>query len=150
MSGYMSLETSSKEQTSGNSIAGGSIKMRHLSPELFLELQLIKIHNHEGVNSLRLKRAATPEAVAGYQPYERVEHGVAQWTGSASGSGSVALTFGTAFKDVPEVFVTVQGRASVDCYTTTNTPTTTGVTIYWALGTGTATAINLTWLALGR
>ena len=147
---YLGLETSPKEQTSGNSIAGGSIKMRHLSPELFLEIQLIKIHNHEGVNSLRLNRAATPNVVAGYQPYERVEHGVAQWTGSASSSGSVALTFGTPFKDIPEVFVTVQGRTTVDCYTTTNTPTPTGVTIYWALGAGTATAIDLTWIAIGR
>ena len=147
---YLDLETAPKEQTSGNSIAGGSIKMRHLSPELFLEIQLIKIHNHEGVNSLRLSKSATPGMVAGYQPYERVEHGVVVWTGAASGSGSVALTFGKAFKDVPEVFITVQGRASVDCYTTTNTPTTTGVTIYWALGTGTATSISLTWMALGR
>lgn len=150
MPGYLGLETSPKEQTSGNSIAGGSMKMRHLSPELFLEVQLIKIHNHEGVNSLRLNKAATPSMVAGYQPYERIEHGVAVWTGGAADSGSVALTFGTAFKDIPEVFVTVQGRASVDVYVTTNTPTSTGVTIYWALGAGTATQMDLTWIAVGR
>lgn len=147
---YLDLETSPKEQTSGSSIAPGSIKMRHLSPELFLEIQLIKIHNHEGVNSLRLYKSATPSMIAGYQPGERVEHGVAQWTGGAAGSGSVALTFGQVFKDIPEVFAIVQGRASVDCFVTTNTPTQSGVTIYWALNAGSATAIDITWIAIGR
>jgi hypothetical protein len=147
---YLSLETAPKEQTSGSSIADGSVKMRHLSPELFLEIQLIKLHNHEGVTSVRLGKNASPYSIAGYQPTERVEHGVAVWTGVAAGSASVALTFGKAFRDTPEVFVTVQGRSSVDCYVTTNTPTTTGVTIYWALGSGTETQVDLTWLAIGR
>lgn len=147
---YLELETSPKEQTSGSSIAPGSIKMRHLSPELFLEIQLIKIHNHQGVNSLRLEKAATPSMVAGYMPGERVEHGVATWTGSAAGSGSIVLTFGEAFKEAPEVFAIPQGRSSVDVYVTTNTPSQTGVTIYWALGAGTATSMPISWLAIGR
>lgn len=44
-----------KTLTTGDSIAPGSISVRHLAPDLFSEIQKIKLHNHSGVNSVQIK-----------------------------------------------------------------------------------------------
>lgn len=146
---YLTRETEGKARTTGEDIAPGAIELRHLSPGLFLELQLIKLHRHLGAESQVLDSGATPESVRGYTPTERVEHDVATWTGGASASGSVALTFGTAFTGIPDVIAIASGRASSDIKITTSTPTTTGVTLYWKLDSGTATSVDICYFVIG-
>lgn len=148
--GYLEFQTKPKALTTGDDIGKGQFGLKHLSPPLFLELQFIKLHTHKGVDSRRLEAEATPESVKGFRPLEREEHGVVTWTGGAASSGSVALTFGTAFTEAPEVFVTPQG-GDVNIQAVTNTPSVTGVTIYWKDDTaGNETSVKIAWLAKGR
>lgn len=144
---YLESNLKHKALTGENDIEKGSMGLKHLAPPLFLELQFIKLHTHKGIDSRKLEAEATPEMVRAFRPLEREEHGVANWTGSAT-SGSVVLTFGTAFTEVPDVFVTPQD-GDVNIQSVTNTPTATGVTIYWK-STTTETAVNIAWLAKGR
>ncbi len=147
---YLQANTLPKGLTQGQDIFRGSVGLEHLTPQLFLELQLIKIHTHKGSDSRQLDADATPEMVRGYRPKEREEHGVAQWSGGSSSSGAVVLTFGTPFSEPPEVFVTAQD-GSANIIVGTNVPTTTGVTIYWKDDTAAGhTAMNLAWLAKAR
>lgn len=148
---YLSLETTPKEKTSGDSIAPGTIKMRHFSAEVFLEFQLIKLHNHLGTNSLRLGRNAYPDAVAGFYPYERVEHANSEWTGSASAAGSLAITFGNAFKNAPTVVANVISATGADFLVSIGSLTTTGFTVYWEdIVPANHTSVTISWLAIGK
>ena len=148
--GYLQRETLPKALTSNDDINKGEISLKHLHPGLFLEINFIKLHNHSGIDSRQLGSNATPEMVKAYRPNEREEHGLATWTGSAASNGSVVLTFGTAFSEVPEVFAVAQsGNANI--IIGTNTPTATGVTIYWRDETAaTRTSLVIAWLAKGR
>lgn len=146
---YLEFQTKPKALTGKDDIGQGQMQLKHLSPPLFLELQFIKLHTHKGVDSRKLEAEATPEVVKAFRPSEREEHGTATWTGSAS-SGSIVLTFGTAFTEVPDVFVTPQD-GDVNIQAVTNTPTASGVTIYWKNDTGgTETSVTIAWLAKGR
>jgi len=147
---YLQFKTTPKAVTEGGDVGSGQIELRHVNPAFFLELQLIKLHTHEGSDSRKLDAEATPAMIRGFQIGERVEHGTATWAGSASAAGSIALTFGTVFNVAPTVFVTVQSGNSN--YTVgINTPTTTGVTIYWEdLTATTHTSLNIGWIAIGR
>lgn len=148
---YLTLETSPKEKTSGDSIAPGTIKMRHFSSEVFLESQLIKLHNHLGTNSLRLGRNAYPDAVAGFYPYERVEHANSEWTGSASAAGSLAITFGNTFKNAPTVVANVISATGADFLVSIGSVTTTGFTVYWEdIVPANHTSVTISWLAIGK
>lgn len=148
--GYLDLQLLPKGLTGGSDVAGGQIALRHLNPPLFLELQLVKLHSHQGADSRQLPAGATPEMVRGYTPREREEHGVAEWTGSASATGSLTLTFAQPFLSAPDVFVTAQdGNANI--IVGTNTPVATEVTIYWRDATGSNhTTLDIAWLAKGR
>lgn len=148
--GYLDQDLNPKGLTTGAEIAEGSIELRHLSAPLFLELQNIRLHNHEGSVSKRLGPNAVPENLAGYSTYERVEHYKATWTGSASSSGGLAVTFNKEFRNAPTVIAIGTGRASADLRVTTNTVTTTGCTVYWALSSGTATSIDLHIMVIGK
>lgn len=148
--GYLSRELQPKALTSENDVGKGEISLKHLRADLFLELNFIKLHNHTGIDSRQLTATATPEMVKAYRPNEREEHGVAAWSGAAASNGSVILTFAVSFSEIPDVFVTAQdGNANI--IVGTNTPTVSGVTIYWKDHTGaTHTNMNLAWLAKAR
>lgn len=148
---YLSGNLLPKALTQGPDIAKGQIGVDKVDPGMFLQLQLIKLHTHQGSDSRTLEAEATPEMVKAYAPREREEHGVATWTGSAAASGSIALTFGTAFKVAPEVYAIPSGQSNANKQVTTSTPTTTGVTLYWKDDTAaTTTSVPITWLAKGR
>jgi len=150
MPGYLKFKVTPKAVTEGGDIGSGEIQLKHVHPAFFLELQLIKLHTHEGSDSRTLDPEATPGMVRGFQTKERVEHGVATWTGSASATGSINLTFGTVFTEAPEVFVTIQS-GNADYSVGTGTPTTTGANIYWEdMTAATHTSLNIGWIALGR
>lgn len=147
--GYLQFKTTPKAVTEGSDIGSGQIELRHVHPAFFLEMQLIKLHTHEGSDSRKLDAEATPYVVRGFLANERVEHGSATWTGTASAAGSVALTFGTAFNSAPAVFVTIQSGNS-NYSVGIGTPTTTGVTIYWEdLTAATHTSLVIGWMAIG-
>lgn len=146
---YLQFNLLPKSLTQAGDIGRGQVDLTHLNPALFLQMQLVKLHTHEGSDSRTLRAAATPEMVKGYVPQEREEHGVAGWSGSAAASGSIALTFGTPFLSAPEVFAINQ--TSINIQVSTGAPGTTGVTIYWKDDTGsTHTSVNIAWLAKGR
>lgn len=150
MAGYMTFESLPKSLTKSSDIGKGQVTLGHFDPALFLELQLVKLHTHQGSDSRSLEASATPYMVKGYRPSEREEHGVATWTGGASTSGSVILTFGTAFKEAPDVFVTNQ-NGSADIIVGTGIPTAAGVTLYWLDAyAATHTSLPLCWIAKGR
>ena len=148
--GYLSRETAPKERTGSQEIEAGSIKLMHLSPELFLELQKISLHTHEGTISVPLPASSTPESIRGYNTGERMEHYEITWTGAAAGAASVALTFGTAFGSAPNVVAMASGRASADIKVTSNAITSAGCTLYWKLDSGTATEVKLNVIVIGR
>lgn len=148
--GYLEFKTTPKAVTESGDIGSGQVELKHIHPALFLELQLIKLHTHEGSDSRKLDPEATPYMVRGFQSTERIEHGTATWTGTAAAAGSVALTFGTAFLSAPTVFVTIYSGNS-NYSVGTGTPTTTGVTIYWEdMTAATHTSLAIGWIAVGR
>lgn len=150
MPGYLTFETLPKSVTRKSDIGSGQIGLSHFDPALFLELQQVKLHTHKGADSRQLEASSTPQMVKGYRPLEREEHGVATWTGAASTSGSVVLTFGVAFKEVPDVFVIAQS-GDADILVGTSTPTATGVELFWRdADANTLTSLNLCWIAKGR
>jgi hypothetical protein len=150
MPGYLQFKTTPKAVTEGGDIGSGQVELRHMHPAVFLEMQLIKLHTHEGSDSRKLDAEATPYVVRGFQASERIEHGTATWTGSASAAGSVALTFGTTFAIAPTVFVTVADGSS-NFSIGIGVPTTTGVTIYWEdLTAATHTSLDIQWIVIGR
>lgn len=146
--GYLEFETQPKGKTTGGDIGRGQIDLPHLGAALFLELQLVKLHTHQGAESRILLAAATPEMVKGYKVKEREEHGIVTWAGSGT-AGSVSLSFGIPFKEIPDVLVTSQdGNANI--LVGTGVPTKTGVTLYWRdADADTHTSLNLCWLAKG-
>lgn len=147
---YGGFEFAQKSYTRGSDIGKGQLGITHLNPPLFLQIQLVKLHTHGGVDSQKLKAEATPEVVKGFKNDERCERGIATWTGSASASGSIALTFGVPFQEAPTVIV-IPATNNVNIQVATNTPTTTGVTILWKSDTGsTHTSIDITYLVIGR
>lgn len=148
--GFQTFSFGGKAPVKGDDIGGGQIELRHLSPSLFLELQLIKLHSHSGVDSIPLTFRATPDMVKGYQSGEREERGTATWTGGASASGSVIITFGNVFSSVPTCLATPSGGdADIQCAVGTIDETT--VTIFWKDDTGaTHTSVPFDWLAKGR
>ena len=147
---YLQFKATPKAVTESGDIGVGQIEIKHAHPAFFLELQLIKLHTHEGSDSRLLDAEATPAMVRGFQTFERVEHGTVTWTGEASAAGSVALTFGTSFLSAPTVFVTIYSGDS-HYSVGTGTPTTTGVTICWEdMTTDTHTSLSIGWIAIGR
>lgn len=147
---YGNFEFAQKAYTRGSDVGKGAIGLPNLDPPLFLEFKLVKLHTHSGVDSQPLKASATPEMVRGFKTYERTERGVAQWTGGSSSSGSVVLTFGTAFQEAPSVFVTPADGNS-DIIVGVSTPSITAVTIYWRDEAGGGhTALNLQYIIIGR
>lgn len=148
---YGNFEFSPKAYTRGNDIGKGQVGIPNVNPPFFLELRLIKGHTHTGVDSLVLSSDATPQMLKGYTPRERVERGTAQWTGGAAASGSVALTYGTAFLSAPTVLVIAAGQSTAYVNVTVGTPTTTGVTIYWRDLNGTThTSVDLAYIIMGK
>lgn len=146
---YLQFKTTPKAVTEGGDIGSGQIELRHVHPAFFLEMQLIKLHTHEGADSRKLDPEATPYMVRGFYASERVEHGTATWTGEAAAAGSVALTFGTVFTVAPTVFAVIQSGNS-NYSIGIGTPTTTGVTIYWEdLTAATHTSLVIGWIAIG-
>lgn len=88
--------------------------------------------------------------VRGYRPSEREERGTATWTGAAAASGSVALTFGTAFLEAPTVFLT-GSDGDIDLQFTVGSITTSGCTLYWKDDTAANhTEVNIQYLVKGR
>jgi hypothetical protein len=147
---YGNFEFSQKSYTRGSDIGKGEVGVGHLNPSLFLQMQLIKLHTHGGVDSQRLHSEATPEMVKGFKSEERIERGIATWSGGSSSSGSVALTYGVAYNEAPTVMV-VPATNDVNVQVATNTPTSTGVTILWKDDTGAGhTSVPITYLIIGR
>lgn len=148
---YGNFEFSPKAYTRGNDIGKGQVGIPNVNPPFFLELRLIKGHTHTGVDSLVLSSDATPQMLKGYTPRERVERGTATWTGAAAASGSVALTYGTAFLSAPTVYVIASGVSAANIIVAIATPSATGVTIYWRDESGaTHTSVDLMYLIMGK
>lgn len=53
--GYSTFKSSPKEVTTSDDIGPGQIKLEHLDPALFAEIQGIKTHAHTGSGSRRIK-----------------------------------------------------------------------------------------------
>lgn len=148
---YLQFNTLPKAVTQSGDIGKGQVSLEHVNPPLFLQLQLVKLHTHEGSDSRTLSSDATPDVVRGYRPKEREEHGTATWSGGAAASGSVSLTFGTAFQEAPDVFAIPSGQSDANIQVTIGTTTTSGTTIFWKNDTGsTSTSVPINWLAKGR
>lgn len=49
------VDFSPKPLTVGSSIGNGEIELRHLAPELFSEIQNIRLHGHTGTKSRKIK-----------------------------------------------------------------------------------------------
>lgn len=147
---YGNFEFASKAYTRGTDIGKGQIAIGHLNPAFFLETRLIKSHTHSGIDSLRLEAEATPEMVKGYNPGEREERGIATWTGGSATSGSLVLTFATAFQVAPTVLVTAaDGNANI--IVGIGSVSATSVTIYWRDETAAGhTSMNIHYLVKGR
>ncbi len=151
MGGYLDNNLKPKGLTTGPDIARGAVGLPNIDPPLFLQLQLVKLHTHQGSDSRSLGAGATPEMVKGYRPKEREEHATSTWTGGAAASGSIELTFGTPFQEVPDVLAMVSGQSGANLQVTCSTPTKTGVILYWKDDTAsTHTSVPITWLAKGR
>lgn len=147
---YGSFEFAQKGYTRGSDVGKGQIGLPHLNPPLFLELKLIKIHTHSGVDSTKLKAESTPEVVRGFKTSERMERGIATWTGGASASGSIALTYGAAFQEAPTVLVTC-AQNNINIQVATNTPTASTVTILWKDDTAaTHISVAITYCIIGK
>ena len=52
---YASFKSSPKSLTTSGQIGSGQIDLSHLSPELFLEVRSIRLHNHSGTKSRKIK-----------------------------------------------------------------------------------------------
>lgn len=147
---YGSFEFAPKPYTRGGDIGRGAVGLPNIAPPLFLEIRLIKIHSHTGIDSAQLSAEATPEMVRGFKPSEREERGSAAWSGGAASSGSVTLTYGTPFREAPSVFIMVRGEANANIQVVTGTPSATAVTFYWKDDTGaTHTAVSFEYLIKG-
>lgn len=147
---YGKFEFAQKSFIRGNDVGDGEIGVKNLNPGLFLETQLIRGHTHSGVDSLQLGAEATPESLKAFRPRQRMENGIGTWTGGAAASGSLAITFGTAFNETPTVIVT-QAGANDDIIVGIGSVSSTGVTIYWRNETGTThTSLDIHWIAIGR
>ena len=53
--GYSTHKSAGKAPTTGDQIGNGEIQTKHLSPELFLELQRTATHSHTGVKSRKVQ-----------------------------------------------------------------------------------------------
>lgn len=147
---YGAFEFAQKGYTRGSDVGKAQIGIPHLDPPLFLETRLIKTHTHTGVDSQQLKSEATPEMVRGYKTREREERGTATWTGSASASGSISMTFGTAFMEIPTVILTC-AEADSNLQVTVGGVSVSGCTIYWKDDTAaTHTSVAVNYLIKGR
>lgn len=148
--GYQTFGFGGKAPIKSEDIGPGQIGVQHLNPALYLELQLIKLHLHTGVDSQRLGPDATPYMVRGYKLEEREERGTATWTGSASSSGSIELTFGSKFTEVPTIFsIPSGGDPNIVCVV--GSKTISGIIIYWNDFTAaTHTSVPIDWIAKGR
>ncbi|MCL4482635.1 MAG: hypothetical protein M1445_08490 [Bacteroidetes bacterium] len=148
--GYKTFAYNAKSPVKSEDIGPGQIGIQHLNPGLFLEIQLVKTHTHTGVDSQKLTSDATPYMVRGYKLEEREERGTATWTGSASPSGSIVLTFGNKFSEIPTVIATPAG-GDANIQVVVGSVSATGVTIYWKDDTGAnQTSVPINWLAKGR
>lgn len=147
---YGAFEFAQKGYTRGSDIGKGQISISHINPPLFLQIQLVKLHTHGGVDSQKLTASATPEVIKGFKNEERIERGMATWTGGASASGSIALTFGVPFSEAPTV-IAIPATNDVNVQVAINTPSATGVTILWKDDTVTGhTSVPISYLIIGR
>lgn len=147
---YLETEVAPKERTGSPDIERGSIKLEHLSAELFLELKNIALHTHQGVVSNTLPRVATPYMLKGFIPGERVESTTVTWTGGAASTGSLVVTFNVEFQTTPTVVVVPTGEADATLRVSLGAVSTTGVTIYWAKSAGTDTSIDFDIIVIGK
>lgn len=146
---YGSFEFAQKSYTRGSDIGKGTVGVPNINAPFFLELKTIKTHTHGGVDSQKLQASATPQMVKGYRTNEREERGTATWTGVAAASGSIVLTYGTAFLAAPNVFVT-GADGDIDLQFSVGSITSTGCTIYWKDDTAANhTEVNIQYLIKG-
>ena len=137
-----------KAQTTRGDIGKGQLYLEHLSPALFLELQKISTHLHTGVDSQVLPAESTPYMVRGYKLRERVERAEVTWSGSASASGALAISFGIKFNEIPTV-IAVPSSGEVDIQCAVGSVTATGFTLSWKDDTGgTHTVEKFMWIAI--
>jgi hypothetical protein len=77
----------------------------------------------------------------------RMQAGSTEWTGGSATTGNEAVTFPTAFSDVPLVWVQVVNYTDVFAAPTSISLSANGFTITWEAGA--KTAIMFFWLAIG-
>lgn len=146
---YSQFAYKPKAFTTRGDIGRGQVYIEHLSPSLFLELQSIKMHLHTGIDSQELPAEATPYMIRGQKLRERVERSKSTWSGSASASGSLVITFGNRFNEAPTI-LTTPASGAVDIQCVVGTITATGFTLSWKDDTGgTHTTADFNWLAIG-
>jgi hypothetical protein len=147
---YLSRETAPKEKTGEGEIARGSIRLEHLHSSLFLELQKIALHTHQGASSSTLPPVATPYVVRGFVPSERVERGVATWSGGAANSGGFTVYFDTAFESAPTIVATLSNASDAYYRYTIDNVSTTSFMFRWNDTLGTSSNIEINYMAIGR
>lgn len=146
---YTQFAYKPKAQTTRGDVGRGQIYIEHLSPGLFLELQNIKLHVHTGVDSQQLPAEATPYMVRGFKLRERIERAAVLWSGAPSTAGSIIITFGYRFNEIPIVIAT-PSNDNVDIQCVVGSITQTGFTLSWKDDTGGGhTAQTFNWMALG-
>lgn len=146
---YTQFAYKSKAQTTRGDIGKGQLYLEHLSPSLFLELQSIKLHLHTGVDSQLLPAESTPFMIRGYKLRERIERATSNWSSTDSPGGSIVITFGNKFNEIPTVIATpASGIEDIQCVV--GEVSKTGFTLTWKDDTGTThTNLNFNWIAVG-
>jgi hypothetical protein len=146
---YTQFAYKPKAQTTRGDIGRGQLYLEHLSPALYLELQSIKLHLHTGVDSQILPPEATPYMVRGYKLRERIERATSTWSGAAGSAGSIVITFGTSFNEIPTIVATPNcADENVQCVI--GGKSKTGFTIYWKDDTvSDHTSVPIDWIAIG-
>lgn len=146
---YTQFAYKSKAQTTRGDIGRGQLYLEHLSPGLYLELQGIKLHLHTGVDSQILPPEATPYMIRGYKLRERIERSTSTWASTAGSAGSIIISFGHSFNEIPTIIATPSGGdENIQCVV--GTKSRTGFTLTWKDDTATDhTSLTFDWLAIG-
>lgn len=91
--GYATFKGSPKSLVTSDQIGPGQVKVEHLDPALFSEIQTIKLHNHSGQGSRKVKLQDTTGAFAPAGFYMYSSDGTKRYLVTINtGTGAFVLT----------------------------------------------------------